>query len=574
MMLIFIRKNLMKKRFSVVTTAALIVVSVFAGMQIDKLVSADNIYEQIKKFSDVLSATEKAYVDEVDTGKLTDAAIVGMLNTLDPHSVYIPPKQYEKVMEDFKGKFEGVGISFRVLNDTITVIEPVAGGPSARMGVLSNDRIVKINDTSSIKWTDQQVMHTLRGPKGTKVKISIVRPSVKEILEFVIIRDEIALTSVDAALMITKEIGYIRVNQFKETTHTEMEKALQALRTSGMKKLILDLRDNGGGFLEEAVRMADQFLDAGPVENPHRIVYTKSRKAEFEESYTAKSGEAYEKIPLIVLINNGSASASEIVAGALQDWDRALIVGETSFGKGLVQRQWPLRDGSAFRLTVARYYTPSGRLIQRSYQGKDKDEYQLEAFQRDEQEGDNLEHKNDAKSGNGVQHEKLVGDSLGQKESTKPDSTIPVFKTASGRMVLGGGGITPDYVVKSEKVTGLIQTVWRRNLFYDFSKNYMEGPGFVLRAKYDKNYEEYKTKYTISNELMADFRKFIESKEIKIDEKEYSKDLDFLKARLKAQIAQMIFGIEGYIGVMVGVDNQIQKALSLFPEAEKVANLK
>jgi carboxyl-terminal processing protease len=460
------------------------------------------------------------------------------------------------------------------LNDTITVIEPVAGGPSARMGVLSNDRIVKINDTSSIKWTDQQVMHTLRGPKGTKVKISIVRPSVKEILEFVIIRDEIALTSVDAALMITKEIGYIRVNQFKETTHTEMEKALQTLRTSGMKKLILDLRDNGGGFLEEAVRMADQFLDAGPVENPHRIVYTKSRKAEFEESYTAKSGEAYEKIPLIVLINNGSASASEIVAGALQDWDRALIVGETSFGKGLVQRQWPLRDGSAFRLTVARYYTPSGRLIQRSYQGKDKDEYQLEAFQRDEQEGDNLEHKNDAKSGNGVQHGKQEADSLGQKESTKPDSTIPVFKTASGRKVLGGGGITPDYVVKSEKVTGLIQTVWRRNLFYDFSKNYMEGTGFALRAKYTKNYEEYKTKYTISNELMVDFRKFIESKEIKIDEKEYSKDLDFLKARLKAQIAQMIFGIEGYIGVMVGVDNQIQKALSLFPEAEKVANLK
>ena len=229
----------MKKRFSFVTVAALVVVSVFAGMEINKLISADNIYEQIKKFGDVLSAAEKSYVDDVDTGKLTDAAIVGMLNTLDPHSVYIPPKQYEKVMEEFKGKFEGVGISFRVLNDTITVIEPVAGGPSARMGVLSNDRIVKINDTSSIKWTDQQVMHTLRGPKGTRVKISIVRPSVKEILEFVIIRDEIALTSVDAALMITKDVGYIRVNQFKETTHTEMEKALQTLKAEGMSKLDL-----------------------------------------------------------------------------------------------------------------------------------------------------------------------------------------------------------------------------------------------------------------------------------------------------------------------------------------------
>jgi carboxyl-terminal processing protease len=502
---------------------------------------------------------------------LTDAAIVGMLNTLDPHSVYIPPKQFEKVMEEFKGKFEGVGISFRILNDSITVVEPVAGGPSARMGVLSNDRIVKINDTSSIKWTDQQVMRTLRGPKGTKVKISIVRPSVKEILEFVIIRDEIALTSVDAALMITKDVGYIRVNQFKETTHAEMEKALQKLKTEGMRKLILDLRDNGGGYLEEAVRMADQFLDGGPVDNPHRIVYTKARKPEFEESYSAKSGEAYEKLPLIVLINNASASASEIVAGALQDWDRGLIVGETSFGKGLVQRQWPLRDGSAFRLTVARYYTPSGRLIQRSYQGKDKDEYQLEAFQRDEQEGDNLEHKHDAES---AKESRQKDDSLEQKHEVKPDSTIPVFKTADGRTVLGGGGITPDYVVKSEKVTGLIQTVWRRNLFYDFCKNYMEGPGFVLRARYGKNYEDYKSKYTISNELMAEFRKFIETKEVKIDEKEYAKDLDFLKARLKAQIAQMIFGLEGYIGVMVGVDNQIQKALTLFPEAEKIAKLK
>jgi carboxyl-terminal processing protease len=541
----------MKKRFSATTVSALIVVSIFAGMEINKLISADNIYEQIKKFGEVLSATEKSYVDDVDTGKLTDAAVVGLLNTLDPHSVYIPPKQYEKVMEEFKGKFEGVGIQFRILNDSITVVEPVAGGPSARMGVLSNDRIVKINDTSSIKWTDTQVMRSLRGPKGTRVKISIVRPNVKEILEFVIIRDEIALTSVDAALMITKDIGYIRVNQFKETTRSEMEKALQKLQSEGMHKLVLDLRDNGGGYLEEAVRMADQFLEGGTINSPRKIVYTKARKPEFEESFDAKTGDSYEKLPLIVLVNNASASASEIVAGAIQDWDRGLIVGETSFGKGLVQRQWPLRDGSAFRLTVARYYTPSGRLIQRSYQGKDKSEYQMEAFQREEQEGDNLEHKNDA----------------------KPDSTIPKFKTESGRVVLGGGGITPDYIVKSEKVTGLVQTIWRRNLFYDFTKSYMEGKGFSLRAKYDKSYDAFKTKYEIPEEMMSEFRKFIETKEIKIDEKEYTKDYDFLKMRLKAQIAQMIFGLEGSIGIMITLDNQVQKALTLFPEAMKIAKL-
>jgi carboxyl-terminal processing protease len=549
--LIILKEKVMKKRFSLATVAALVVVGIFAGIGIDKLISADNIYTQIKKFGDVLSAADKAYVEDVNTGKLTDAAIVGMLNTLDPHSIYIPPKQYEKVVEEFKGKFEGVGISFRILNDTITVIEPIGGGPSARMGIISNDRIVKINDSSSIKWADQQVMHTLRGPKGTRVKISIVRPSVKEILEFVIIRDEIAITSIDAAFMLDKEVGYILVNQFKETTHTEMEKALQKLHENGMKKLILDLRGNGGGYLNEAVDMVDQFLDGGTTENPHRIVYTKARKPEFEETYSAKTGDPYEKLPLIILVNNASASASEIVAGAIQDWDRGLIVGETSFGKGLVQRQWPLQDGSAFRLTVARYYTPSGRLIQRSYEGKDKDEYQMEAFQRNEEEGDNLEHKHDA----------------------KPDTTIPIFKTNGGRTVLGGGGITPDYIVKSERATGLVLTIFRKNLFYDFIKNYMEGPGFNLRKKYDKHYEEYKLNYAISEEFMNEFRKFVESKEIKIDEKEYLKDINFLKARLKAEIAQMIFGFEGSIGILAGVDNQVQKALTLFPEAQKIAKL-
>ena len=541
----------MKRRFSIVTVSAIIAISFFAGMEINKLISADNIYEQINKFKDVLSFTEKYYIEDVDTGKLTESAIIGMMNTLDPHSVYIPPKQYEKVAEEFKGKFEGVGISFRILNDSITVIEPIAGGPSARMGVLSNDRVIKINDTSAIKWTEAQVMRSLRGQKGTKVKMSIIRPGVKEELDFVIIRDEISITSIDAAIMITKEIGYIRVNQFKETTDSEMEKALQKLQMEGMRRLLLDLRGNGGGYLEKAVSMADQFLDGGTNDKPRRIVYTKARKPEFEESYSARTGDPYEKLPIIVLIDNASASASEIVAGAIQDWDRGLIVGETSFGKGLVQRQLPLRDGSAFRLTVARYYTPSGRLIQRSYEGKDKDKYQMEAFQRNEQEGENINHTHDV----------------------KPDTSIPMFKTDGGRVVLGGGGITPDYVVKSGSVTGLVQTIWRRGLFYDFAKNYMEGPGITLRNKYNKGVEDYKSKFAISNEMMEDFIKFVESKEIKIDEKEYAKDLDFLKARLKAYIARMLFGLEGEISVMIDVDNQVQKALTLFPEAEKIAKL-
>lgn len=547
----FKRVMFMQKRFSLIAVLALVMVSLFAGMEINKLVSADNIYDQIEKFRYVLSLTDKFYVDDIDSGKLTEAAINGLLNSLDPHSIYIPAKQYERVAEDFRGKFEGVGIFFRIINDTITVIEPMPGGPSARMGVLSFDRIVKINDTVSVKWTNNQVVRSLRGLKGTKVKIFVVCPGVKDILEFVIIRDEIAITSVDAAIMVTKDIGYIRVNQFKETTDQEMEKALQKLQAEGMHRLILDLRDNPGGYLEQAVRMADLFLSGGTKEKPRTIVYTKARKHELEEVDVAKTGDPYEKLPLIILINNASASASEIVAGAVQDWDRGLIVGETSFGKGLVQKQYTLPDGSAFRLTIARYYTPSGRLIQRSYQGKDKDEYQMEAYQREEQEGDNLEHKHDV----------------------KPDSSIPLFKTDGGRKVLGGGGITPDYVIKSGSVTGLIQTIWRRNLFFDFSKNYMEGPGIALRNKYNNGVEEFKNRFVVTDELMNDFKKFIESKEIKIDEKEYVKDLDFLKARLKANFAQMLFGYEAYINVMINVDNQVQKALTLFPEAEKIAKL-
>jgi len=541
----------MNKRFSSITVAALVVVSLFAGMQINKLVSADNIYEQLSKFKDVLSFTEKYYVEDVDTQKLTEAAIVGMLNTLDPHSVYIPAKQFEKVKEDFKGKFEGIGIQFRVINDTITVMEPVGGGPSARLGILSNDRIVRINDSSSIGFKDDQVIRSLRGPKGTKVKVTIVRPGIQDRLDYEIIRDEIPIVSIDAALMVDDQTGYVKVNQFKETTHDEMNKALAQLKSEGMRRLILDLRMNGGGYLEEAYHMADLFLDGGTKDQPRRIVYTKARRSEFDEAYYAKTGDPYEKLPLIILVDNGSASASEIVAGAIQDWDRGLIVGETTFGKGLVQRQWTLSDGSAIRLTIAKYYTPSGRLIQRSYEGKEREKYQEEAFERSEQEGENIEHTHDAKA----------------------DSTAQVFKTNGGRQVVGGGGITPDYVVKFGNTTTLFQSIFRRNLFFDFAKSYMEGPGLALRAKYGTSLTDFTKSYELSSSMLADFRKFVESKGITVDDKDFDKDQLYIKARLKGEIGSSLFGFEGLIAVMLEVDNQFQKALTLFPEAEKIAKL-
>ncbi|MBI3789046.1 MAG: S41 family peptidase, partial [Ignavibacteriales bacterium] len=442
-----------------------------------------------------------------------------------------------------------IGVSFRILNDTIVVMETVGGGPSARLGILSNDRIVKINDTSAIGYSNTKVMQSLRGPKGTRVKVGIARPEVKELLDFEIIRDEIPLNSVDIAVMVGEDVGYISVNKFAEPTHQEMEAALNKLKSQGMKKLVLDLRLNPGGYLEEAVRMADLFLDGGTREAPHKIVYQKGRRPEFDESYFAKSGEQYENLPLIILTSNGTASASEIVAGAVQDWDRGLIVGETTFGKGLVQRQWKLSDGSALRLTIARYYTPSGRLIQRSYEGKEKDTYNREAFERKETEGENIEHK------------------------AEGDSSRPVFHTNAGRVVYGGGGITPDYVVKNQNLTPTALTILRRDLLNQFVIAYLDGAGQKLRSEYGKDFKVFNKSYSIDDDMMKRFRSFIENKGVKIDEKEYQESLAYLKIRLKATIARSFWGNEGWFPLMLTVDHQFKKALELFPEAAKIARL-
>ena len=543
--------SIMKRRYSIRTIAFIAVLSLGAGVGLDKLISADNIYEQIQKFGEVLSFTDKNYVEPVDVSKLTEAAINGMLNTLDPHSVYIPPKQFETVTDQFSGQFQGIGISFRVLNDTITVIEPIGGGPSARLGILSNDRIIKIDDSSAIGFSDAQVMKTLRGPKGTKVNVTIVRPGTEGQLNFVITRDVIPFASVSASLMLDGDVGYVKLDRFSETTYDEVEKALSKLKAQGMQRLILDLRDNGGGYLEEAVKVADLFLDGGTKDNPRKIVYTKARRPELEDVYYAHTGDPYEKLPLIVMINHATASASEIVSGAIQDWDRGLIVGETSFGKGLVQRQMTLPDGSAFRITIARYYTPSGRLIQRPYEGKERADYQMEPFEHKDQEGENVEHTHDASQ-----------DSLG-----------PVYKTASGRPVRGGGGIIPDYFVGGGTSTKLFTEIFRHGLFFDYAKEYSEGPGLATRKEYKDNLSGFKENFQISDKMLDDFMRFVASKGVTLDKKDLDKDIVFIRARLKGEIANVFFGFEGLVSVMLDVDPQIQKALTLFPEAEKIANL-
>ncbi|MBM4159501.1 MAG: S41 family peptidase [Ignavibacteria bacterium] len=539
----------MKKKFSGWAVLALVIVGLFAGMEINQLISGDTPYEQANKFREILQLTEKYYVEEVDAKMLTEAAVEGLLGKLDPHSVYIPQRAYDLVREEFRGKFEGIGIRFTIRNDSIFVAETIGGGPSARLGIQTNDRIVRINDSSSVGFTNDQVIQRLRGPKGSKVKVSIARPGVRELLDFEIIRDEIALTSVDISMMVDDEVGYVSVNRFSERTDAELVEALRSLRTKGMKRLILDLRDNPGGLLEQAFKIADLFLDEGTKEKPHKIVYTTARRSEFDEAYFARTGHAYENLPLIVLLNNTSASASEIVAGAIQDWDRGLVVGETSFGKGLVQRQFPLSDGSGLRLTIARYYTPSGRSIQREYEGKERQAYQREAFQRQEREGENIEHRSEG------------------------DSSRPVFRTNAGRMVYGGGGITPDYVVKNQPLSSLTQSMLRRGLFEQFVTAYLDGKGLKIRSAFGNDPTRFRQSFTASDEILKDFRSFVDQQNIKIIEKEYEQDLAFIKTRLKATFARNFWGNDGWYRIMLQIDAPFHKALSLFPEAEKIARL-
>lgn len=541
----------MKKRFSSFTVAALVVVSLFAGMEINELISGDDIFAQLNKFKDILILTEKNYIEPIDTGELTEAAVAGLLDKLDPHSVYIAPRNFERVTEEFKGKYEGIGISFRILNDTITVLEPIGGGPSARLGILANDRIVKINGESSVGYKETDVQKSLRGPRGTRVTVTIVRPGAADPLVFEITRDEISLASLDAAFMVTDDVAYIQSNKFNEQTFNEITRSLEELRKQGMKKLILDLRWNPGGYLDQAVKVADLFLDGGTKEKPKKIVYTKARRSEFDETFTARTGDLYEDLPIIVLISNHSASASEIVAGAIQDWDRGLIVGETSFGKGLVQRQWPLADGSALRLTIAKYYTPTGRLIQRDYAGKNKADYQREAYEREEEEGYNENH-----TVNG-----------------KPDSAKPEYKTHGGRTVYGGGGITPDYVVKDNVLTKTVGDIRRRDLFVAFISTYMAGPGLKIREEYGADLPRFRRSFRVSDALLGEFISFVKSKGVTVDRDELRKDDGFVRAMLKATIGRNVWNTDAWVSILLETDKQFQKALTLFPEAEKFARL-
>jgi len=536
-------RGIMKRRISIPMVIFLVVTAMFLGTQYNSLISGDTIYEQIRKFTDVVSLTERYYVEEVNSEELIEDAVKGMLKSLDPHSVYIPAKQMQRVQEEFRGSFEGIGIQFEILRDTISVVAPVSGGPSDRLGIQSGDKIVNIDGEDAIGLTNDDVQSKLRGPKGTKVTVDIVRAGLSDKLQFEITRDKIPLYTVDASLMYDDETGYIRVNRFAATTFNEFMEGMDKLHDKGMTRLVLDLRNNPGGYLEEAFKMADVFIPSGK-----KIVYTKGRNPQFNDEYKATAGSRYEDIPLIILINPGSASASEIVSGAVQDWDRGLIVGERSFGKGLVQRQFDLRDGSAFRLTTAKYFTPSGRLIQRPYdQGADA--YRMEAWHQ-EFDDEELEEA----------FEPLEADTSEQ----------PVYYTDGGRVVYGGGGITPDVIVRSSRWSELGTRIISKNLIRLFHSQYMERHGQALENQFGDDLEKFRNEFTITDDHFSKFLEFVEENDVTVKEEYVEQDEAFLKSFLKSEIGRALHGDDGFYVSRLESDDQFLRAVSLFPDLQRL----
>lgn len=543
----------------------IILLGVAIGIFINPLVSSDSVYDQFEKYKKVFGITVKNYVEDVDTQKLTESAIRGMLNDLDPHSVYITAKEMKEVQEDFQGSFEGIGVQFDMINDTIVIITPIAGGPSESVGILAGDKIINIDGENAVAIERNEVPKKLKGPKGTIVNVDIKRGNNPKLLSFAISRDKIPLYSVDASFMFDgSDIGFIKVNRFAANTYDELRKALTKLSSQGMKKLVLDLRGNPGGFLQQAYYMASEFLRKGDT-----IVYTNGRRPEFDEYLINSKEGSFNKYPLIVLINHGSASASEIVSGAVQDLDRGLIVGTTSFGKGLVQRQYEIGDGSAFRLTISKYYTPSGRSIQRPY--KDKADYRKLVGRLELEEGSNIEHalekvKKDIKKENETE---LAKDKK-SKKIVNLDS-IPLYKTRKGRTVLGGGGITPDYIIKGDTLTDLSVDLRMNRIFYEYVNNNLDN-GNNIKSKYNNNFKEFKKDFVVSEKMLNEFQKLAESKKIKWNDKDYDIDKDFIIGEIKSTLASIIWGTEARYELFFStMDRQVLKCLELFPEAEKIA---
>ena len=509
-----------------------------------------NNNEALRKLQMAEFAITNLYVDKVDEDKLVEEAIIKMLAQLDPHSTYNNAEEVKKMNEPLQGNFEGIGVQFQMMEDTLLVIQPVSNGPSEKVGILAGDRIVAVNDSAiaGVKMSTEDIMSRLRGPKDSEVKLTVVRRGVDDALYFTVKRDKIPILSLDASYMIQPQTGYIRINRFGATTAEEFAKALKILQKKGMKDLILDLQGNGGGYLNAAIDLANEFL-----KQKELIVYTEGRAARRSDFFAKGTGN-FRNGRLIVLVDEYSASASEIVTGAIQDWDRGVVVGRRTFGKGLVQRPIDLPDGSMIRLTIARYYTPSGRCIQKPYDST--------ANLDSRPTGENNQKKYNQELIDRFNHGEMIhADSIHFADSLKAQTK------RMGRTVYGGGGIMPDFFVPIDttQYTDYHRNLVAKGVVIKATTSYIEKHRKELQGKY-KKFETFDGKFEIDDNFLTEIRTLAEKEKIKFDEKQYSQSLPLIKRQLKALIARDLWDMNEYFRVMNTTNNSVQQALKVLNE--------
>ena len=520
--------------------ATALIIGVLIGSKFAEPKTDERYEASIQKFTQLLEFIENDYVDSVNTAGLLEESIETMLDKLDPHTVYIPPKDAELVESQLRATYDGIGVEFNLLRDTLYVVTPLSGGPSEKAGILAGDKIVSVDgeNIAGIGLNNRMIYDMLRGPRGSEVKVGVIRKNEPDMLEFELKRGAIAQTSLDASYMIDEHVGYIKVNRFAETTYQEFKEALINLKEKGMTQLILDLQNNGGGYMSAAIGIADEFLKQDAV-----IVSQKGQSGKYDRIDRATEGGVFEDGAVMVLINEGSASSSEIVAGALQDNDRALVVGRRSFGKGLVQYPFDLKDGSEVRMTIARYYTPSGRSIQKPY---DNGEEQYE---------------NDY-------YDRFFSGELFTQDSVHFDENL-AYKTSGGRTVYGGGGIMPDYFValdttdNSAYINRLVANNTIREYTLDFRDNHPELKKLTV--------DDFIKQFEVTEDMLKEIIALGEKNGTRFSKRQYEKSKTLMINLVKARIAREIYDDDNAFYKVYNQSNEVyREAINIFKNPGKL----